>query len=165
MMGNASKTWCLAWLVLLTVMTLMGCRQKPERPTADSFYPPAHLQYQADAAQEQIEALEADVEDIKAQGGVVPPGYYAQLGLLYFSLGKTEQMRQPLKAEQDPFADATADMNDLMNNAKTAEPPDPVDRPNSPETLIESPAQIHTRLERFSSVRAFPRGNAQPLIF
>ena len=165
MMGNTLKTWCIARLVLLTVMTLTGCKQKPERPTAVSYSSPTHLQYQADAAQEQIEDLEADVEDIKAQGGVVPPGYYAQLGLLYFSLGKTEQLRQRLKAEQDPFADATADMNDLMNNANTAEAPESVDTPNSSETLIEFPAQAHTSLERFSSIRAFPRGNAQPLIF
>src|ERR1700712_3521642 len=103
MMGNTSRIWCLVWGVLLTGMTLTGCKQKPQRPPEYSYYPPAHLQYQADAAQEQIEALEADVEDIKAEGGVVPPGYYAQLGLLYFNLGKTEQMRQRLKAEQDPF--------------------------------------------------------------
>lgn len=165
MKGNASKTWCLAWLVLLTILILTGCRQKPERSAWDGYSPPAHLQYQEDAAQEQIEALEAEVEDIKGQGGVVPPGYYAQLGLLYFSLGKTEQMRQRLKAEQDPFPESTTFMNDLMNNAKTAEPDEPVNTSNSPEALIESPVRTHTSLERFSFVPAFLRGDAQPLIF
>ncbi len=132
MMGYTPRIWFLAWVVQLTVMTLKGCTQKPDQSPEDSYSAPAHLQHQDDAAQVQIRALEADVEDIKAQGGVVPPGYYAQLGLLYFSQGKTEQMRQRLKAEQDPFTDSTADMNDLMNNAKTAEPPEPVDTPNSP---------------------------------
>jgi hypothetical protein len=140
-MGNTSKTWCLAWGVLLTGMSLTGCHQKVVRPPDDSFYPPAHLQYQADAAQEQIEALEADVEDIEAEGGVVPPGYYAQLGLLYFNLGKTEQLRQRLKAEQDPFPESTAEMNELMNHAKTAEYPEPVDLPGSPDALIATPAR------------------------
>ena len=143
MMGNALRTWCLAWGVLLTGMTLTGCKQKPERSPEDSYYPPAHLQYQEDAAQEQIEALEADVEDIKAQGGVVPPGYYAQLGLLYFNLGKTEQMRQRLKAEQDPFPESTAEMNDLMNNAKAVEHAERVDLPGPPEALIEPPARTN----------------------
>ncbi|VVP60530.1 DUF4810 domain-containing protein [Pseudomonas fluorescens] len=139
MKGNTSRTGCLAWGVLLTVMTLPGCKQKPERPPEDSYYPPEHLQYQEDAAQEQIEALEADVGDIKAQGGVVPPGYYAQLGLLYFNLGKTEQMRQRLKEEQDPFPESTAFMNDLMSHAKSAGHPEPVDPPAAPEALIEPP--------------------------
>lgn len=165
MMGNTSRTRCLAWGVLLTVMTLMGCKQKPERPAWDGYSPPAHLQYQEDAAQEQIGALEADVADIKAQGGVVPPGYYAQIGLLYFSLGKTAQMRQRLKAEQDPFPDSTAFMNVLMNNARSAEPPEPVDTPNPPEALIETPARIHFSLERFSFVLPFSRGNARHFIF
>ncbi|PWK27714.1 hypothetical protein C7534_1422 [Pseudomonas sp. OV226] len=118
MKGNTSRTWCLAWGMLLTVMTLPGCTQKPERTAWSGYTPPVNLQYQEDAAQELIEVLEADVEDIKAQGGVVPPGYYAQLGLLYFSLGNTEQMRQRLTAEQDPFPDSTADMNELMNTAR-----------------------------------------------
>lgn len=165
MMSNTSRTWCLVWGVLLSILTLMGCKQKPERPRWDGYSPPVYLQYQDDALQEQIEALEADVEDIKAEGGVVPPGYYAQLGLLYFSLGKTEQLRQRLKAEQDPFSDATAFMNDLMNNAKTAEPPEPVDPPVPPEALTEPPARTDVSLERFSAVRAFLRSDAQPFIF
>ncbi|MDR6919074.1 hypothetical protein J2X66_005979 [Pseudomonas sp. 3296] len=162
MMGSSSRIGCLAWVVLLMVTALTGCKQKPERPPEDGYYPPAHLQYQEDAAQEQIEALEADVEDIKAEGGVVPPGYYAQLGLLYFNLGKTEQNRQRLTAEQDPFSDSTAAMNELMNKAKASGRPEPVD---PPEALIEPPARINFSLKRFSSVRAFPRSDAQSLIF
>ncbi|WP_191624795.1 DUF4810 domain-containing protein [Pseudomonas fluorescens] len=146
-------------------MILTGCKQKPERPPEDSYYPAAHLQYQEDAAQELIEILEADVEDIKAEGGVVPAGYYAQLGLLYFNLGKTEQMRQRLTAEQDPYPESTAAMNELMNNAKATGRPELVDPSAAPEALIEPPARTDFSLERFSSVRAFLRSDAQPLIF
>jgi hypothetical protein len=123
MLGNTSKTWCFAWVVLLAVMNLTGCEQKTTPTREASDYPQARLQYQEDAAQELIEALEAGVEDIKAEGGVVPPGYYAQIGLLYFNLGKTEEMRHRIKAEQDPFLDSTAEMNDLMNRAMTARTP------------------------------------------
>jgi len=165
MMGNTSKTLCLAWGVLLTVMALLGCQQQPERAPEASYYPPAHLQYQADAAQEQIDALEVDIEDIRAQGGVVPSGYYEQLGQLYFSLGQTEQLRQRLKAEQDPFPDSTAVMNELMNNAKAVEHPEPVDLLGPPDALIEPPTRNDSSLERFSLVRAFLRSDARPLIF
>jgi hypothetical protein len=160
-----SRTRYLAGGVLLTILTVAGCKQKPELPIAGSYSLPAHLQYREDAAQEQIEALEGDVEDIKAQGGVVPPGYYAQLGLLYFNLGETEQIRQRLTADQDPFPDSTAEMNELMNHAKATGHPEPVNPPNPPEALIEPPARIDFSLERFSSGRAFLRSDAQPLIF
>lgn len=165
MMGNTSRMWCLVFGMLLTAITLMGCSQKAVLPPENGYSSTAHLQYQEDAVQEQIEALEIGIADIKAQGGLVPPGYYAQLGLLYFSLSKTEQLRQRPKVEQDPFADATAYMNELMNNAKTAELPDPVDTPNPPEALNETSARINFNRERFSFVLAISRGNAQRFIF
>lgn len=105
MKGNTSRAGCLAGGILATILTVAGCQKELDRPFESSDSPSVHTQYQGDAAQEQIETLEASVEDIKAEGGVVPPGYYTQLGLLYFSLGKSEQQRQRLKAEQDPFAD------------------------------------------------------------
>ncbi|PWK28107.1 hypothetical protein [Pseudomonas sp. OV226] len=52
MKGNTSRTWCFAWGMLLTVMTLLGCTPKPERSAWSGYTPPANLQYQEDAAQE-----------------------------------------------------------------------------------------------------------------
>lgn len=165
MLGNTTRSWLLLWGALLTVMTLKGCTAKTAPSPQVSYPPSVHLQYQEDAAQEQIEALEVDVEDIKAEGGVVPPGYYAQLGLLYFSLSKAEQMRQRMRAQEDPFADATACMNELMDDAESVEPPASVDTPNPPLAGIEAPAPMELGMNSFSFVSAFPRENLTHFIF
>lgn len=160
-MGNTSRTWLLLWGALLAVMTFKGCIQKTESFPELSSASAVQLQYQADAAQEQIEALEMNVADLKAQGEAVPPGYYAQLGLLYFSLSNAEQGRQPLSADQDPFADATAQMNELMDSAKSVQSPESIDTPTSPQARIETPV----RMDVGPFVRSFVHDEAERLIF
>lgn len=165
MLGNTTRTWFLLWGALLTVMTLKGCTEKTASSPEVSHASLAYLQYQVDALQEQIEALEINVADLKAQGESVPPGYYAQLGLLYFSLSKTEQSRQRFSAEQDPFEDATARMNELMDNVESVEPPASVDTPHPPQAGIETPAQMYVGLEPFSFIRAFTQEKSRHFIF
>lgn len=160
-MGNTSRTWLLLWGALLAVMTFKGCIQKTQSSPEQSDASAAQLQYQADAAQEQIEALEMNVADFKAQGEAVPPGYYAQLGLLYFSLSNAEQGRQRLSAAQDPFADATAQMNELMDNARSVQSPESIDAPTPPQARIETPV----RMDVGPFGRSFAHDDAERLIF
>lgn len=101
---------------------MTGCKQQVKLPQWDGYTPPVFPDYRGDVVQAQIATLEADIEDYEAHDLDVPPGYYAQLGLLYFSLGRTEQLRQRIKAEDDLFS-ASIDyyMDALMKNAPTVE--------------------------------------------
>ncbi|MOA60816.1 hypothetical protein D3C78_1858050 [compost metagenome] len=48
----------------------------------------------------------------------MPPGYHAQLGLIYSSLGKDDQMIQQFQTEKALFPESAKYMDFLMNNAR-----------------------------------------------
>lgn len=121
MVGSISRAWLLT-CSLVTIFVLSGCEEeeKTDRHSWDGYNPPINPHCRGDAVKEQIAALKSDIEDIEADKGIVPPGYYAQLGLLYFSLGKSQQLSQRAPLESDPFSDSVAYMNALMRHAKPA---------------------------------------------
>ena len=61
---------------------------------------------------------------MKANGGSAPPGYHAQLGMLYLNLGKGDQMVKEFQTEKTLFPEATPYMDFLMRNVKTDKRPD-----------------------------------------
>ncbi|AJW96984.1 DUF4810 domain-containing protein [Burkholderia gladioli] len=64
--------------------------------------------------QEQIDALEKSLQKIRAQGHRPPPGFEAQLGVLYATVGNDEQAMQAFQAEKDSFPESALYMDFLM---------------------------------------------------
>ncbi|MDZ5603061.1 DUF4810 domain-containing protein [Pseudomonas sp. RP23018S] len=105
-----------AGLVLASVL-LAGCNTPKPLYQWESYQPQVYEYFNGDSKQEQALALERDLEKIKAKNGAVPPGYHAQLGLLYSSLGKHDQMIQQFNAEKALFPESTTYMDFLLSNA------------------------------------------------
>ncbi|WP_312934538.1 DUF4810 domain-containing protein [Pseudomonas sp.] len=105
-----------AGLVLASVL-LAGCNTPKPLYQWESYQPQVYEYFNGDSRQEQALALERDLEKIKAKNGAVPPGYHAQLGLLYSSLGKHDQMIQQFNAEKALFPESTTYMDFLLSNA------------------------------------------------
>ncbi|UVK82999.1 DUF4810 domain-containing protein [Pseudomonas sichuanensis] len=103
--------------LLLGSALLAGCNSHKTLYQWESYQPQVYSYLKGDAKEEQITALERDLEKIKAKNGAVPPGYHAQLGLLYSSLGKDDQMIQQFRTEKALFPESTAYMDFLMKNA------------------------------------------------
>lgn len=103
--------------LLLGSALLAGCNSQKPLYQWESYQPQVYSYLKGDAKEEQITALERDLEKIKAKNGAVPPGYHAQLGLLYSSLGKDDQMIQQFRTEKALFPESTAYMDFLMKNA------------------------------------------------
>lgn len=66
----------------------------------------------------QTQRMEEDLQKIKASGGVVPPGYYAHLGLLYGQQGKLDQFAAQVQAEKTQFPESETFMDFLLRNFK-----------------------------------------------
>ncbi|MGS1001976.1 DUF4810 domain-containing protein [Burkholderia glumae] len=83
--------------------------------------------------QEQIDVLEKALQKIRAQGHRPPPGFEAQLGMLYATVGNDEQAMQAFQAEKDSFPESAPYMDFLMKkkaDAKDAKPGlKPADQP------------------------------------
>ncbi|MGF6932236.1 hypothetical protein OKW41_001375 [Paraburkholderia sp. UCT70] len=70
------------------------------------------------APQEQIDALEKALQDISGKGHTPPPGFHAQLGMLYASVGNDTQAMQEFESEKQLFPESSTYMDFLMKKPK-----------------------------------------------
>ncbi|UBM08676.1 DUF4810 domain-containing protein [Cupriavidus metallidurans] len=106
-------------------LVLAGCASGPKPLYQWEGYQTQVYQYLKDGAkEEQVLALESGLDKMKARGGSAPPGYHAQLGMLYLNLGKGDQMVKEFQTEKTLFPEATPYLDFLMRNVKTDKRPD-----------------------------------------
>jgi hypothetical protein len=117
-MTIAYGSWQHVTVGLLVVLAVTGCAEQKTLYQWEGYQPQVNNYFKGEAKEAQITALEGDLEKIKSKNGAVPPGYNAQLGLLYLSVGNIDQMRQRFKAEEALFPESTAYMEFLMKNAQ-----------------------------------------------
>jgi hypothetical protein len=64
--------------------------------------------------EQQIEKLEQDYQQARSAQKPVPPGWHAQLGYLYYAVGKQDQARQEFETEKATFPESAVFMNRLL---------------------------------------------------
>ncbi|MHC2146319.1 DUF4810 domain-containing protein [Pseudomonas sp. 210_17 TE3656] len=117
-MRSAIFSWRTGAGILLGSILLTGCTTQKPLYQWESYQPQVYQYFKGESKEAQVEALERDLQKIRAKNGAVPPGYHAQLGLLYSSLGKDDQMIQQFQTEKVLFPESTAYMDFLMKNAR-----------------------------------------------
>jgi hypothetical protein len=68
--------------------------------------------------QKQIAALEAGIEKSKAGDQPLPPGYHAQLGMLYYSQGKPDLAVEQLQLEKSAYPESGSYIDRLLEKLK-----------------------------------------------
>lgn len=122
-MSITLPTWRNCAGLLLGSLVLVGCNTQKPLYQWESYQPQVYEYFNGQSKEEQAIALERDLEKIKAKNGAVPPGYHAQLGLLYSSLGKDDQMIQQFQTEKALFPESATYMDFLMKNASKGAKP------------------------------------------
>ncbi|MEO4049320.1 DUF4810 domain-containing protein [Pseudomonas sp. CAU 1711] len=117
-MEKSFKAWRLAASGALACLALAGCTGPKTLYQWEGYQPQVYQYFKGESPEAQVEALEAGLQKIKARNGSVPPGYHAQLGLLYSGLGKDDQMVQQFQTEKALFPESATYMDFLLNNAK-----------------------------------------------
>jgi hypothetical protein len=108
-------------VALIASAGLSGCATKPNslyqwggyQSNVDAYFRTDKLSPDA-----QTQAMEEDLKKIKANGGVVPPGYYAHLGLLYGQQGNLDRFAEHVQAEKRQYAESETFMDFLLRNFK-----------------------------------------------
>jgi hypothetical protein len=107
---------------LLLLGTLMGgCATKPSslyewqgyQQNVDAYFRGDKLSPDA-----QAQLMETDLQKIRANGGAVPPGYRAHLGLLYGQQGRLDQFAENIQAEKKQYPESETFMDFLLRNFK-----------------------------------------------
>ncbi|MDO3506575.1 DUF4810 domain-containing protein [Ralstonia pseudosolanacearum] len=98
---------------------LAGCAAGPKSLYQwEGYQPQVYEYFKGESKEAQVTELERGLEKIKSANGAVPPGYHAQLGLLYSNLGKDDQMVQEFQTEKALFPESGAYIDFLMKNVK-----------------------------------------------
>lgn len=105
---------------MVASLTLGGCaaRQQPLYYWGN-YQSEVYAYFKGETGPEdQILALEADRERARAEGKALPPGFDAQLGLLYGKTGRTDQLVKSFDAEKARFPEGAAYMDFLLKHQK-----------------------------------------------
>ncbi|HEM7894664.1 DUF4810 domain-containing protein [Burkholderia cepacia] len=118
------------WLpATAAAMLLAGCAAPTTPPLYqwNGYQPQVYEYFKGQSSpQQQIDALEKALQEIRAKGNKPPPGFHAHLGMLYASVGNGQQATQSFEAEKALFPESAPYMDFLMKkkagDAKAANP-------------------------------------------
>ncbi|MBB5018833.1 hypothetical protein HNQ59_002130 [Chitinivorax tropicus] len=108
--------------LLCGVALVTGCA----KPTQKSLYywgqyqPQVyeHLKGDGKGPEEQIAALESDLQKAQSKNAALPPGYYAHMGMLYLKTGKNDQVKQAFETEKTLYPESSTFMDFLLKKFK-----------------------------------------------
>lgn len=78
----------------------------------------AGLRNEGSSPEEQIAGLEKTVQQARSEGKALPPGFHAQLGMLYLNTGKADQVQQEFETEKTNFPESAGFMDFLLGKLK-----------------------------------------------
>ncbi|MGF6571540.1 hypothetical protein ABH945_003661 [Paraburkholderia sp. GAS333] len=123
-MKQTSTMWGLGLPAMTAALLLAGCAASRPPPLYQwTGYQPAVYDYLKGGKdpQQQIDALEKALQEIRAKGATPPPGFHAQLGMLYASVGKDGPAMEQFGDEKQLFPESSTYMDFLMK-PKTKQP-------------------------------------------
>jgi len=111
----------MAALIALSANLLLigGCVSQPNLYQWEGYQPQVYQYFQGNSKEAQIEKLESGLQKIQASNKAVPPGYHAQLGLLYAQTGNGDRMIQEFQTEKTLFPESAPYIDFLLKNNKT----------------------------------------------
>ena len=117
-----TKNFKRAAMLALAAAVLTGCATPPKTMYQWEGYQPQVYQYlKGESPEQQIAAMEKDLQTISAKGNNVPPGFHAHLGMLYSVAGKPDQVVTQFEDEKKLFPESTPYMDFLLGKLKKGE--------------------------------------------
>jgi hypothetical protein len=101
---------------LLALVLLTGCAV-PTLYSWGNYEAVVYATYAKPGAvppERQIELLEQDYQKARSANKPVPPGFHAQLGYLYYQIGRLDQARQEFETEKANFPESAVFMDRLL---------------------------------------------------
>lgn len=109
------------WLGACAMLALVGCaHQSASLYQWGSYQDQVYSHFKGDSPEQQIQALEKDLQVMQAANRRPPPGLQAHLGMLYAETGNDAKAQQQLLAEKTQYPESTTYIDLLLKNASTA---------------------------------------------
>lgn len=109
-------------VAVIAMATLGGCA-KPKAPDLygwNGYEKNLDTYFRGDREplDSQAKSMEADLENIRAAGKAIPPGYRAHLGLLYGKQGDAMRFHEHLESEKQLFPESETFIDFLLRKFK-----------------------------------------------
>ncbi len=102
-------------LALAVGVALSGCASAPKTLYGwESYQPQVYQHLKGESPDQQIAALEKDLQTMSAKGKSAPPGFHAHLGMLYSIAGKPDQVVAQFEDEKKLFPESATYMDFLL---------------------------------------------------
>lgn len=107
----------------VALFTLCGCATQKTLYNWGGYQQQVYQHFKTDgnSHEEQIIALEQDLQKAHAKGDSLPPGYHAHLGMLYAKAGKQDQVIQSFETEKRLFPESSGYIDFLMSKYRNKE--------------------------------------------
>lgn len=108
-------------LALGATLMLAGCATAPRSQPLyqwESYQDQVYGYFKGDSKEKQVAALEQDLEKMRAQGHIAPPGVHAHLGMLYSETGNDSKALEHLMAERTQYPESAVYIDALMTTYK-----------------------------------------------
>jgi len=105
-------------LIFVIIVCFSACTSKKPLYSWGSYENQVYLYMRGESREAQIAALERDKIRIEARGGIIPPGFYAHLGMLYVEIGDAASAIALFEAEKALFPEAAVYMNFILENLR-----------------------------------------------
>jgi len=104
-----------ASVLMLAAGTLAGCHTaNPSLYQWGSYQPQVYQHFKGESPNEQIVAMEKDLQRMSKAGTKAPPGFHAHLGMLYSMVGRSDQVASEFEEEKRLFPESATYMNRLL---------------------------------------------------
>ncbi|MEO8445101.1 MAG: DUF4810 domain-containing protein [Gammaproteobacteria bacterium] len=98
-----------------------GCASVSEQYSWGGYEDQIYLSYARPGdmpPERQAEGMEKDYQVARAANRRMPPGWHAQLGYVYYQLGRLDQAEQQLRTEKAEYPESAVFVDRLMANLK-----------------------------------------------
>ena len=100
---------------MLAAGVLAGCHTaNPSLYQWGSYQPQVYQHFKGESPNEQIAALEKDLQRMNTSGRKAPPGFHAHLGMLYSMVGRNDLVASEFQEEKRLFPESTTYMDRLL---------------------------------------------------
>lgn len=110
----------LRGVVLLGGMAVLlsGCAQKTLYSWGNYHQVAYNIMQQEGDPQQELSEMKAQAARAEAEGRKLPPGFHAQMGMLYAQIGNDQQMRAEFLLEKELFPESWPYMDFLLSDKK-----------------------------------------------
>lgn len=101
--------------VMLAAGVLAGCQTAPASLYQwGAYQPQVYQHFKGESPNEQIVAMEKDLQRMSKSGTHAPPGFHAHLGMLYSMVGRSDLVALEFEEEKRLFPESATYMNRLL---------------------------------------------------